>query len=152
MNLISSDQIPKLNISTRKNVFKCQKSAFYVGGLNKVHKNYEKTVCGNFPKPLYLFSCMSTYFLTAVWKIINCFYKKSGRITCEFSGIYFVSVFQSMEGSSEYRFWTTDEIYNTRLWHRFVSFGTQFNNNFIFAKKSQLKFGCYRGIQKIEEQ
>ena len=48
MNLISSDQIPKLNISTRKNVFKCQKSTFYVGGLNKVHKNYEKTVCGNF--------------------------------------------------------------------------------------------------------
>ena len=48
MNLISSDQIPKLNISTRKNVFKCQKSTFYVSGLNKVHKNYEKTVFGKF--------------------------------------------------------------------------------------------------------
>jgi hypothetical protein len=48
--------------------------------------------------------------------------------------IYLISVFQSMERSSEYCFWTTDKMYNTCLLHRFVPLGTQFIKILFFSK------------------
>jgi hypothetical protein len=46
-----------------KNIFKCQKLRFFVGGLNKVHENYEKTVCGNFGLSNFFFTNCTFLFI-----------------------------------------------------------------------------------------
>jgi hypothetical protein len=71
--------------------------------------------------------------LLVVFWILN---KKSGRITCEIFWYLFGFRMSTEEMvKRRYRFWTTDEIYNTCLWHRLVPFGTQFMIILFLQKK-----------------
>jgi hypothetical protein len=71
--------------------------------------------------------------------------KNQAESLVKFSVIYLVSVCHP-EGSSEYRVYTTDEIYNTFLSHRSVPFSTQFMKIFISAEKLNIIFSVKGGI------
>ena len=63
-----------------------------------------------------------------------------------FSGIYLISVCQLMGWSRDYHFKTIDEIYNTWLHNRLVSFGTQFLENLFLQKIFNRIVGVISGI------